>query len=89
MRPLYIVPDNCSSALNTSEGKGVYFSVHVPEDLPLRILCGRACVLLSRGMNPEEVYRVLGIEDVSRFEDCFTAYNGMGCREYGQWAESL
>lgn len=92
MRPLYFVPDRFSTLLSdTGSGGGVYFSVSPVEsvDLPMRILCGRACVLLAGGMSCEQIYRVLQIEDVSYFENCFKSYNGISSEEYRSWALSL
>lgn len=91
MRPPYFVPDRFSPLLSDAQGGSVYFSMtpYESEDLYLRILCGRACVLLARGMPFEEVYKCLKIEDIPYFEQCFVQYNGINPHEYSLWVRSL
>lgn len=55
----------------------------------MRILCGRACVLLAGGMTCDQAYLVLKIENISYFESRFREYNGTSPEEYRSWAVSL
>ena len=89
MRPLYFVPERFSPLLSDAAGRGgVYFSLspHEDEDLPLRLLCGRACVLLAGGLSCDHIYRVLQIGDIPYFNNCFRSYNSMSLEEYQSWA---
>jgi hypothetical protein len=92
MRPLYFVPDRFSQLLSdTGSGGGVYFSLSPieSEDLPMRILCGRACVLLAGGMSCEQIYAALQIENILYFEKCFRSYNGISPEDYRSWVLSV
>jgi len=91
MRPLYFVPDRISPLLSDAGNGPVYFSTapYESEDLSLRILCGRACILLARGMDWAALCRTMQIEDIDYFESCFKEYNGLSPDEYRRWALSL
>lgn len=90
MRPPYFVPESYSALLSEAVG-GEFFSLSPMdrEDLPLRVLCGRACRLLARGMESDELYRRLNITDIPYFEDCFRSYTGLSSGEYRSWALNL
>ncbi len=82
----YFVPDRFSPLLSEGGG-GIYFSISPfrTEDLTLRVLCGRACLLMQKGLSPEQSLAALDIENTDLFFECFRGYTGMSPEGYALW----